>query len=332
MFRNLGRRYAVTGLSTVAAILTTLFFLQREGVDSAAQPVQNRILIPAASKPGSTPDAAPIHVSISKKPQPEFAASLRGTGRDGKLRADSNGDLVIERGIRDLFDYYLTTLGENDLAAIRQQLKELCSRELPPAAALQAMQLLDAYLQYRELSGELQQQYPVLDENNAFAVIADYFAQRDALRNQLFEPQASDAFFTADRTAEQAAMPKLQRLTGGMTSASDTATDQAEGQDSYTTYRAAAREAKDAGRPMADEDAVRTQLFGREAADRLASLDLRRNDWNARLTSYREQKQQLLEAATQAGIDPSLQLQQLQQSQFNEREILRVRALDEHAP
>lgn len=317
------------GYSIIATTLTVALFLRQENVVPASPHAHDEVLAAPAPKADYHSDVkikAPAH---SKQENPSFAASLRGTERDGKLRIDKNGNLIIERGIRDLFDYYLTTLGENDLTAIRKQLTQLFDGELPPAAALQANELLDAYLQYRELSGDLQQQYPALDENNAFTSIADYFAQRDALRNQLFEPDAANAFFSADQADERDALPKLRQLMGE--TPDHAMADRVDAQDSYATYRATMRAAKNTDMTTPDQDALRMRLFGREATDRLAALDLRRSDWNARLSSYREQKQQLLATATEAGIDPSDQLTQLQQSQFSEREILRVRALDEFA-
>jgi lipase chaperone LimK len=266
----------------------------------------------------------PPNSATSPKAPRTFAASLRGTQRDGRLQTDENGNLVVERGIRDLFDYHLTTLGEHGIDTIRKHLLDLFQHELPEAAARQAAQLLDAYLQYRERSGELQQQYPALNENNAFTTISDYFAQRENLRHELFTPEAVDAFFSADQAGEREALPKLQRLAGEIAPAT---LDTAQARNSYAQYRQARRAASETGNP-ADDDALRTQLFGHEASTRLAALDLRRSDWRTRLNSYREQKQQLMVVAAQAGIDPARLLQQLRQSQFSEREILRVRALD----
>lgn len=272
----------------------------------------------------SATTAATPHSSDSSPKAPRtFAASLRDTQRDGSLQVDENGNLVVDRGIRDLFDYHLTTLGEHGIDAIRKHLLKLFQHELPLAAARQAAQLLDAYLQYRERSGELQRQYPALDESNAFSTISDYFAQRENLRHQLFAQEAVDAFFAADQASEREALPKLQRLAGEI---APVALESTEIQNNYARYRQAMRSGETVN--PADNDALRTELFGHEASTRLAALDQRRSDWRSRLASYREQKQQLLVAAAQAGLDPSRLLQQLRQSQFNEREILRVRALD----
>jgi lipase chaperone LimK len=316
------RQSATVGIGIVATVCTIALLWSQVHTEDMTHSTSRPLLATAFAS------EAAISTALSQKStaarinqQSVFAPSLRGTARDGQLRADEHGDLVVERGIRDLFDYYLTTLGERGIDAIRSQLQVIFTRDLPVTAAQQATRLLDAYLRYRELSGELQQHYPALNENNAFSVISDYFAQRDNLRHQLFEPDAVEAFFAAEQTQEDSALPKLQQLTGDSTITAD---NTAETSDNYAQYRETMR----TGGNTADYDGLRTQLFGQEAAGRLAALDQRREDWRARLASYREQKQQLLVAAAQAGIDPSQQLQHLRQSQFSEREILRVRALD----
>jgi lipase chaperone LimK len=315
------RRSTTAALCVIATACAIMFFWQRTDDGVTPYTAHTKAVTTRTFEPANTITVDSQHSARSEKPQSAFSASLRGTQRDGQLHVDENGELIIERGVRDLFDYYLTTLGEHDLDAIRQQLLALFERELPATAALQATQLLDAYLQYRERSGGLQQQYPALNDSNVATVVADYFAQRDALRHQLFEPDVVEAFFSADKTDEQEALPKLRQFASKAAPA-NTAGD-TENRDSYSQYRTAMHTAK-----AADRDTLRMQLFGREATDRLAALDQHRSDWSTRVANYREQKQQLLTASAQAGIDPSTQLQQLQQSQFSEREILRVRTLD----
>lgn len=319
------RRWAMLAALVAAIACDVILFGDADPIRAIASAASD---IQRARQPDASVIAGASDTQATGMHTTRFAASLRGTARDGQLRVDDNGDLIVERGIRDLFDYYLTTLGEHDEDGIRRQLLAVIDAELPAKAAVQAARLLDAYLQYRELSGELQQQYDALDENNAFTVVADYFAQRDALRHELFPPDAVDAFFAADQAGERDALPRLQQLVDGTTGDDTTITVASEEHDSYARYRAAMRAGAESAATAVDHDALRMQLFGREAADRLAALDQRRHDWNTRLASYREQKRQLLTAALPAGVDPSAQLLQLQQAQFSEREILRVRALD----
>src|SRR5690625_4485414 len=77
-------------------------------------------------------------------------SSLQGTKVDGHVAADANGNLVISVGIREMFDYYLSTLGEENLASVKARIALYLEQRLPQKAALQAWDLLNRYLHYRK--------------------------------------------------------------------------------------------------------------------------------------------------------------------------------------
>lgn len=259
-----------------------------------------------------------------------FAASLRGTQHDGSLRVDSDGLLIIERGIRDLFEYYLTTRGEQSEAAIRKQLLALIHRQLPADAAQQAEQILAAYLQYRQQSGALQQAYPALDANNAVSVVTDYFAARQALREELFSQEVLDAFFADDMRNEQQAGQQLQQVLDArrLGIAPPVSKKYAANPAYERYYQALAKQPQQTAEQL---DAIRANLFGTAVAERLATLDEKRRNWNMRFKTYRGERQQLLAYADAAATDPEPALQALQRDMFNETEIRRVQALDRFA-
>jgi len=260
--------------------------------------------------------------------QHAIAASLRGTLRDGRLRVDSSGHLIIERGLRDLFDYYLTTLGESDLGVIREQLLQVFHKELPQAAAVQAAQLLEAYLDYRQKTGALEQQYPDLNESNVADVVTEYFSARERLRQEIFDDETINAFFAADMANEQAALPVLEHMQSHNTTVAMNPNSSREG-DGFAKYRDALRSSTEAGGMNAPaRDTLRTELFGRDAAQRFVTLDQKRSDWAARVTQYRTEKKQLLSAEGLASSDIEVMLRQMQEAEFSATEILRIRALD----
>ena len=58
---------------------------------------------------------------------PDFSlnsSSLRGTEIDGEVLLDPNGRVVLGIGLRRLFDYYLSLVGERDIVQIRAMLKD----------------------------------------------------------------------------------------------------------------------------------------------------------------------------------------------------------------
>ena len=80
-----------------------------------------------ASTAPSNEQAAPA--SLLRSPQPTSstvpqAASLRGTEVDGRLQTDADGNLLISDQLRHLFDYYLSTAGEQQHEQIVAQVFE----------------------------------------------------------------------------------------------------------------------------------------------------------------------------------------------------------------
>lgn len=54
--------------------------------------------------------------------------SFRGTSVDGSFSVDASGNLLITRDIRNLFDYFLSAVGEEPL----QQSLTACAPTSPP--------------------------------------------------------------------------------------------------------------------------------------------------------------------------------------------------------
>lgn len=75
-------------------------------------------------------------------------------------------------------------------------------------------------------------------------------------------------------------------------------------------------------------DALRTEVFGLEAAARLKALDQKRAQWQQRLQQYYCAKQQILQSNGIVEEDKQSQVDALQQRLFQGPEITRVRALD----
>ncbi|HET8705477.1 MAG TPA: hypothetical protein VFM46_04160, partial [Pseudomonadales bacterium] len=73
-------------------------------------------------------------------------ASFRNTEPDGALRADSEGNLVIDRSVRRLFDYFLAGYGEESSAVLEARIRAYIRSHLTEPARSQANLLLDDYL------------------------------------------------------------------------------------------------------------------------------------------------------------------------------------------
>lgn len=126
-----------------------------------------------------------------------FAQSLQGTDIDGQLRADENGNLIIELKSRDFFDYFLSTSGEVGVESAIDEILRYVQTYLPEPAAQQASELLEQYLRYKKFSIELQRT-PIeggMDTQGYLNLLQQTFAKQKATRRELFSPIVNDAFF-----------------------------------------------------------------------------------------------------------------------------------------
>ena len=82
----------------------------------------------------------------------EHESATRSTSRaDSLAGTDPDGDLTVtvSRGTIRLFDYYLTTLGETDLAGVRARVATEVERQVPDRATA-VLALFDRYTTYLE--------------------------------------------------------------------------------------------------------------------------------------------------------------------------------------
>ncbi|MGV8597295.1 lipase secretion chaperone, partial [Pseudomonas aeruginosa] len=67
--------------------------------------------------------------------------SFRGTSVDGSFSVDASGNLLITRDIRNLFDYFLSAVGEEPLQQSLDRLRAYIAAELQEPARGQARQV-----------------------------------------------------------------------------------------------------------------------------------------------------------------------------------------------
>lgn len=262
-------------------------------------------------------------------------ASLRGTTPDGELREDEAHNLLIIEGVRRRFDYFLSTLGEEDLNVIRARVAAHISKALSANAAAQAWVLFENYLNYRAELSTLPEH-----DGNVDTLRASLRA-RQALRQRWFDATTIDAFFGfQDRYAEFAldrrAILEDETLTEAQKNERlDTLT--ASLPDNLQRMVAASRKPVEVAQQVATMRAgkasdaeiyeYREQALGRAAAERLGDLDHQRRRWAARYRAYRGQRAAITHSGL-ADADQEAEIQRLRERLFAGAELKRVDALD----
>lgn len=297
---------------------------------------------PQASDPALSPEPAASDVAPSLPPKvAALPPSFAGTTVDGRLQVDAAGNLVIEEGVRRLFDYFLAAMGEEPLTTTVQRLRDYIGSQLQEPARQQALALLDQYLDYKRQLAELERDLPRQADLAALRQREDAVA---ALRTRLFSQEAHRAFFaqeeaynrfTLDRLAirhdasldDDAKAQAVDRLRQSLPEElQDAVLPQLQAELRVETNRLQAE-----GATPADIRRMRQQLVGAEATQRLEELDGRRQGWNRRIAAFQEEKTRIEANAGLSEADKHRAIQRLAEERFDERERLRLNAAMELA-
>jgi lipase chaperone LimK len=235
---------------------------------------------PVAVRRGDRPPIvlpAPAAPAVDAPARPP---SLRGVTLDGDISI-VGGRVVLDAGLRRLFDHVLTAAGELDDAGLRALIAAEARRRAPEHEAA----VLAAYDRYLGFLGAAQD--AVADRRGATP--RAHLAQLTALQAEHFGADAA-ALFGDDNALALASLDRSDVLSRGDLSPSDreaalTAIEDRlppamRAQRARMRAPAAAREAVAALRSRGGNDAeihaVRARYLGAEAAARLAELDRRR--------------------------------------------------------
>jgi lipase chaperone LimK len=278
--------------------------------------------------PGQWPDAA-----VSSNGQlPEIAAD---TVPPGGLAIDAAQRLVINRALRDVFDYFLLGGHPGPRSLHVQQLLAHLSSVLPPAAFNEAQRLVRNYLVYLDEHDQLLARYgaaPVYAEERLAAADFDridaWIAARARLRTSLLGRDAAEQWFAEEEKRERG---KLAALRNHGSDSSLTENRNA-GADPVRQPSSDMRNAQPHDTPLNVRREHIVSQFGEAAGLRFDTLERAESAWQQRYADYRRQVEQILAHAGVADIDRMRQIDILRAQSFpDEAERLRARALDSHA-
>ncbi len=331
------------------ALPAVLWFATANRPDSGAGKAEPDRLaeVDPAMKPDSQGSGEPGHPTAAApdsglaawvgRERPALPDSLQGTDVDGGVRANDQGELILEGRIRDLFEYYLSTLGEADLDDVKTWIAHHLRAQLPPDAAREAWALFRNYLDYRrKLDGVSE---PGLD--SGVEEMKSVMAQRNALRRESLGREAAEAFFAAEEAYDRYMIRRREIEQNDELDAAETRRrlDQAraelpqamrevrEGSTEAIRAREKVEQMRAEGASEAEVRAWREAELGPEAADRLEDLEDRRDAWQQRYQNYRRERAQL-DTSGLAQQEREAAIRRLREAHFEDDELRRVQALD----
>jgi len=256
---------------------------------------------PAAVPRADTPAPA------ARQAVPAAATSLAGTTPDGGARATAGDVLVLDPSLIRLFDYWLTTVGEQPIASIRAQVERDLDGRLGPRAARQAKDVFARYVQFKEALKAQRPAKPVgrsvdiLREGlrRMLALRAAYFSQAES--QALFGPQDGEASAALARMAVEQdpsidAATRQQRLAALDAQLPASVREARAASLSVVHLEEAAQQIRTAGGSEDDVYRMRAAATSPEAANRLAEVDREEAAWKARIAGYQAQRAAVLAA------------------------------------
>jgi lipase chaperone LimK len=268
--------------------------------------------------------------------------SLQGTEVDGELEVDANGHLKITNGVRHVFDYFLSAIGEEPLDTILARIRAYIRHKLPGMAAGEAEQLLDNYIAYKRGLENVQQAQPAAGGNIDIAAVRQQMQQVQALRTQYFSQEVITAFFGDEDAYDRYTLARLDVIQNKNLSATQRAQQLAALQqqlptsiqesmqtvNQYQNLEALTADWKKRGGSPAELRQIRESLVGADAADRLETLDKDRAGWDQRMNSWYSERDAIINNTNLSEQDRQSQLNELRKSRFNDTERMRVESLE----
>jgi len=290
---------------------------------------------PVAEAPTSSPAAN----LTAARPQvtAKLPASFKGTEVDGQFQLDAAGNLIIGPELRQLFDYFLSAIGEEPLKQSIERLRRHIAAQLPEPAQAQALAVLNQYLNYKRQLVDFEAQHPRVAD---LASMRDRLSAVRALRAHALDPATHQAFFGLEEAYDHFSLERLAiRFDPALDSdAKGRAIDQlraglpAELQDllmpqlqTELREQTTALLANGAGPQQLRQ--LRQQLVGSEAADRLEALDLQRRQWQQRVASYQQERTRIETARGLDEVERRAAVERLEAQRFSDSERLRLLAV-----
>lgn len=340
------QRKIAIGVSVALAVIAVILLWLARSPDETnmATPVA------AVTAPQGIPSAQEVAAAIEKsKTDTRFKTgrenmpkSLSDTEVDGALEVDKNGNLIISQSIRQTFDYFLSAIGEEDLTTIIARIRAYIRHKLAdhPQAAKQAEQILDSYLAYRDALGRIAQIQG--DPAQNMAAIRQQKEQIAALRTQYMSREVIDAFFGDEDAYDRYTMARIEVMQDKSLSATEKAKRTAEllntlpphlkesvqTLNKYQELTTLTDDWKARGGKPEELRAIREQIVGAEATERLEALDQERAEWDKRINAYLQTRDTILKNPALSDAERQRQLNEIKNKDFTEQERVRVGAFE----
>ena len=269
----------------------------------------------------------------------EAPPSLQGTDVDGQFEFDQDGNLIISQGIRYIFEYFFTSLGEQDLESIKQAVSSYAKSKLTDEEHQRIMELYDNYMKARAYNSENNfNGQAASTSTEGLESLQQHFYDLKQHRRNFLSAEEAEMFYAEEEAYDEFSINR-------MLISKDTSLSESEKQlaintleeslpESQRLIRHAINQSKKLDNTLlelrannASDDEIyyaRAQILGDEKAQRLRKYESQQALWNQR---YQEQLDQQLVIMNSEGLsheDKQQQITQMLQQNFSEKEIKEI--------
>jgi lipase chaperone LimK len=282
--------------------------------------------------------------------------TLEGTIMQQGLAVDDEGNLRISSDLKRIFDFFLSTIEEENLDIILSRIQEYLDFSLDEPALSQAKEIMTQYVNLKkalfdfeiERSESLKSIITQGGDNKGVAYLAllkeQLEAQRD-LRSLHLSPEVHENFYADEEAYDSYSLARMEVN-------ADTSLSEAEKQARFAEIDAQApveivsarkesqitdilktktQALKERGASQQEIKELRTEMLGVEAAERFEVLDQERAIWSQRIETYLQARQAILNNEGLSEGDKSQQINTLRQNKFDSREQIRLGVYERRA-
>lgn len=330
----------MSAISVLSIAIISLFFLALNANENIEKPIMDDELQPLLTSNKIAFEkviAEKINtLGIAQKPIPK---SLEGIDLNIALPLDSAGNLIVGMELKDLFELYLSAMGEEELDDILLRIQYALAQQLTSPALEQGYDALKRFIDYKVELANLEKQ-PVHENLSELDNIRRQKEILATIQQEYFTPIESDALFAAEteydtfmlahltiQQNEQLSVEEKQHQVEALERSlpEDIRAGRENAMAPAKMYQQA-EAMKAEGKTSAEIYYMRAQSLGDEAATALAQLDQQREHWQQRLESFKAR----YESISTSGLskeDQKSAVNDLLDRDFDATESIRVRAL-----
>lgn len=272
----------------------------------------------------------------------QLPASLEGTDVPDGLHVDQQGNLIISTQLRDVFEYFLSSLGEEDLDTLVGRIRAYLANNLSGNARQQANNILDGYLAWRDNLATIEQAGGVSPNELDLEAVRAQKAEVQASCGRFLDATVCETFFAQQNLRDSYAIDRFTVLQDDSLSATEKAQrlaalnaslpapmrEQINDVTRQQELQALTQSLREEGGGSAELRTLREELVGAEAADRLEQLDQKRAQFKQRVDQWLNERESLLNNSGLSEADRDEQIQRLRTQRFSSEEVTRVETLE----